>query len=444
MKQFFKLGKKVIDLEVPSPNPANALLIKTKISIIQKAKSEKSDYVTLIRNSGLKGVARETYIKFFRSRPQPLETLTLGTVIKKAGKFKNLKVGDKVLAKGDCADYIAVQEAQRVRSFADVISSKKPKTERLIWHTPADFSKTLKVSNKPLKKINVGLIGGSEFAKRHILPILDSIPAYNIHAISSSSPLNSKLIAEKFSANYCTTDYKTLLKDQDINLILIANKSNLHTKLISEATKHKKFVYVEKPIAINTNQYSHIKSLKKPQVLVGFNRRYAPFIKKLKQNLKNKPTTIFYKVNSEYIPKTHWINKDAGGRFINEACHMIDLITYLIPKPIKKMKSIRVGKKDNLKIVLTFKDKSQATLIYTTLANPFQPKEKLYVFQKGLSAKITDFKSMKLNKRTYQLPVKNKGHFEQFKKLSRSFPTTNFKEALKSTKLTLDALDKSS
>jgi predicted dehydrogenase len=70
-------------------------------------------------------------------------------------------------------------------------------------------------------------------------------------------------------------------------------------------------------------------------LLVGFNRRFAPFPKTLGISNRKSPTEplhVHYRVNAGFIPLNHWTQDPAigGGRIIGEACHFIDLITFLV------------------------------------------------------------------------------------------------------------------
>ena len=85
------------------------------------------------------------------------------------------------------------------------------------------------------KNINVAVIGAGGFAQAYHLPNLKKIPFYNIKAIVTRTGSNTKTIAEEYSAEYCTTDYKEVLRDKDINLVLIATRHNLHAPIIIEA-----------------------------------------------------------------------------------------------------------------------------------------------------------------------------------------------------------------
>ena len=72
--------------------------------------------------------------------------------------------------------------------------------------------------------------------------------------------------------------------------------------------------------------------------MVGFNRRFSPFIKDLKDKLDkiDKPKAFIYTCNAGSIDSNHWTQNKllGGGRLIGEACHFIDLLRFLAGRRI--------------------------------------------------------------------------------------------------------------
>jgi len=67
--------------------------------------------------------------------------------------------------------------------------------------------------------------------------------------------------------------------------------------------------------------------------MVGFNRRFAPQVQKMKALLDSvqTPKSFVMTVNAGEVPLHHW-TQDAqvgGGRIIGEGCHFIDLFALL-------------------------------------------------------------------------------------------------------------------
>ena len=110
----------------------------------------------------------------------------------------------------------------------------------------------------------------------------------------------------------------------------------MHSKMIIEALKLGKNVFVEKPLAINSTQLdSIVESIiqsNNGNIMVGFNRRFSPHITAIKDSLGDiGNVNIIATMNAGYLPKDHWTNnlEVGGGRIIGEACHLIDLCVFL-------------------------------------------------------------------------------------------------------------------
>ena len=135
-------------------------------------------------------------------------------------------------------------------------------------------------------KINVALIGAGSFAQASHLPNMNKINEYNLKSIVARTGSKAKQLAEKYGAEYVTTDYKEVIQDKNVNLVMITTRHNLHAPLIINAANQKKDIFVEKPIAMNYEDCKTIHdSVVKNNVnlTVGFNRRFSIFAQKAKK-----------------------------------------------------------------------------------------------------------------------------------------------------------------
>ncbi|MQY69636.1 MAG: zinc-binding dehydrogenase, partial [Firmicutes bacterium] len=152
--------------------------------------------------------------------------------------------------------------------------------------------------------LNVGLIGAGGFARGMHLPNLQKLAnLYSILGICDIDGVNAKNTAKRFKAKYCTTNYKDILKDEEIDLAMITLPHNLHAKVAIEAAKRGKAIFCEKPIALGERELDElVKTLKETKVpyLVGFNRRFSPFAKRMKELIQKRetPMIIDYQMNA--------------------------------------------------------------------------------------------------------------------------------------------------
>ena len=135
-----------------------------------------------------------------------------------------------------------------------------------------------------------------------------------------------------------------LLKDDDIDTIIITTRHDSHAKIVVESLNANKNIFIEKPLALNQGELDQIitayKKAKNPSLIVGFNRRFSPHIQSIKKSIhSNTPINIIATMNAGFIPKEHWVHdmEIGGGRIIGEACHYMDLCNYLTGSKIKSV-----------------------------------------------------------------------------------------------------------
>lgn len=279
-------------------------------------------------------------------------------------------------------------------------------------------------------KIRVGIIGAGSFIQTNHLANLLKLPdKYELIAIANGTPGSAKAVGEKYKCSYITTEYAELLNDPNIDAIIIGTRHNLHAKQVIDSINAGKHVLVEKPLALTLNEITEILAAyeKTPNLIVtvGFNRRYAPFIQRIKSIIDNcnEPVVMNYRVNAGFFPPEFWAQtpEEGGGRIIGEVCHFVDLLSYLAGSEIEKMYSTIVpinGKsiksQDNLSVSLSFKNGSIASLTYTSLGGKSMEKEKLEVFVNGKSYIVNDFYEFLTfdgPETNEKLKEKDKGHF---------------------------------
>ncbi|MCF8095922.1 MAG: hypothetical protein K9J79_11240 [Desulfobacteraceae bacterium] len=144
----------------------------------------------------------------------------------------------------------------------------------------------------------------------------------------------------------------------------------------------------------------------RPLLMVGFNRRFAPQIQKIKSLLEavQEPKSFIMTMNAGAIPADHWTQDPAvgGGRIIGEACHFIDLMRFLAGSGIVSMQGRCMGDapgvavvQDKASIVLGFADGSFGTIHYLANGHASFPKERVEVFCAGRVLQLDNFRRLK-------------------------------------------------
>ncbi len=237
----------------------------------------------------------------------------------------------------------------------------------------------------------IGIIGAGNYTSSMVVPCLNKAQA-KIKYIASAGGLNAKILAKKANAECATSDYHEILKDDEVDLVIVTTRHNLHAKMVLETLKANKSVFVEKPLCLNEEELDEIINTYKGvnegvTVNVGFNRRFSPFATKLKQLVGNGPKNIVATMNAGFIPADVWVHdlEVGGGRIIGEACHFIDLCSYIADSEVVAVCMNAMGENpeentDNATILLKYANGTNAVINYFANGSKSYAKERVEVF----------------------------------------------------------------
>ena len=301
--------------------------------------------------------------------------------------------------------------------------------------------KSIRLAETPAGQApNLGVVGAGNFARTMLLPHLKSA-GINLAGVATATGISAKDTAQKFGFDTCTTDYRELLADEKIDAVLVATRHDLHGPVVLDSLRAGKHVYTEKPLCLNENQLNEIAGAyaqavagPNPSVLtVGFNRRYAPLVVKMKEFFagRQEPMILHYRVNAGFMAKDSWYQdlKVGGGRVIGEVCHFIDTLQYLTgADPVSVYaRSIQSDNQattlaDNVIITLGFNDGSVASVTYLANGDPSFPKEYIEAFADRKVAVMDNFSSLTTmkggKKKTEKSVMQDKGHKAEMQALS--------------------------
>ncbi len=262
----------------------------------------------------------------------------------------------------------------------------------------------IEIGSRTEDLISVGWIGAGNYAVKSLIPNFKK-NGCNLEIIASKSGLTAAHNAKKFGFTSATNDTSSIFQSKKLNTIVITTTHDSHSQFIISALQANKHVFCEKPLCISIDQLRSIQEIKSQkrdlQLMIGFNRRFAPLIRDLKDELKllNASKTIIMTINAGQIDKSHWIHDPTvgGGRLIGEACHFIDLAIHLSGSKIIEYSINRTEPKlstevcDNFIINLKFEDGSICQINYLTHGSKIFPKERIEVFCEGRIYQINNF-----------------------------------------------------
>lgn len=259
-------------------------------------------------------------------------------------------------------------------------------------------------SRPPAGKAVVGFIGAGNYASRMLSPAFQAGGAV-LHSIASSGGVSGVVHGRRAGFAVAASDAGAVIRDAAINTVAIVTRHNSHARFTVEALRAGKNVFVEKPLAMNPDELKEIEAAYAASnrlLMVGFNRRFAPLVKKTKQLLASvrEPKSFIMLMNAGAIPPDHWTQDPevGGGRIIGEACHYIDLMRHLADSKITSVEARRMGNnsatsltEDKASITLGFEDGSFGTIHYLANGAASFPKERIEVFTAGRTLQLDNF-----------------------------------------------------
>ena len=284
------------------------------------------------------------------------------------------------------------------------------RTSTLEYPAPSGSKSRKEAEGRP---DGVAFIGSGNYATSVLIPAFKDAGA-RLTTVVSTGGVSGTHAARKFGFRRTTTDVESVFSDAHIDKVVIATRHDSHADLVVRALASGKHVFVEKPLALTQDEitsieHAHASSIAaghSPLLMVGFNRRFAPQIQKMKELLKGVtgPKVFVMTVNAGVIGPDHWTQdpKIGGGRIVGEACHFVDLLRSLADSPIADSSAVSIGSapgvdvtEDKASFTLCFEDGSMGTVLYLANGHKSFPKERLEVFAGGRILQLLNYRKLR-------------------------------------------------
>jgi polar amino acid transport system substrate-binding protein len=363
--------------------------------------------------------------------------------------------------------YVRWTEGRNMEAFAQLLAAKRIDVAALTTHTfPVDdgpkayelitgktgervvgvliqYSPTVErptvtipkvTSTASAKAVVLGVIGAGNYAQGVLLPLFKASADVTSRTVCTATGVKAQKVKEKFGFETCATDWHEVIADTAINTVLVATRHDLHAPIVCEALRAGKTVFVEKPLCLRGEQLDEIVKVinqtGNTRLLVGFNRRFAPFAAEARK--LSGPLVMRYRISVTPLPREHWVNNPdiGGGRILGEVCHFVDFLQFVSQSRPVSVFAQGFGA-DNVQVALRFADGSVGAVDYFDVADAALQKEYFEVFGGGQHLVVTDFR--------------DKGQAEEVRKFIAAVKTggpmpMGLEEIVNSTRATLAVL----
>ena len=193
-------------------------------------------------------------------------------------------------------------------------------------------------SNRP---ISVGIIGAG-YGLTSLLPVLGLIPDYKVVCVATKPGINENSNIEASPSNevFFTTP-KDLIRNSEIEVVIIASPPSTHEEYAIAALAAGKHVYCEKPVGLNfasTWRILQASVQSKKICTVGYQFRFDPMIRWLKHQILSNEIGEVIRVEIQWetsgasrTPKLSWRNKlNSGGGVLRDfGSHVFDYLSFI-------------------------------------------------------------------------------------------------------------------
>lgn len=189
--------------------------------------------------------------------------------------------------------------------------------------------------------LKIGIIGLGDIAQKAYLPVLSS-KDLEIHLFTRNQERLAQ-IGKQYRINSLHPSLESIL-ESGIKGAFVHTATESHESIIEQLLRHNIHVYVDKPITYDYASSRKLIALAESRglnLMVGFNRRYAPAYRELKQ-VEN-PNMIILQKNRHSLPG------DIRTFVFDDFIHVIDTMRYLFTLPLKEV-LVRGMKRDGLLI----------------------------------------------------------------------------------------------
>lgn len=246
----------------------------------------------------------------------------------------------------------------------------------------------------------IGIVGAGQFASAVLLPALRTVQGVELSAVATASGATADAVARAHGIPRAASSAADVIAADDVDVVVVATRHDSHADLVSASLAAGKPCFVEKPLSIDAAGLDRVLAAMEARpglVCVGFNRRFSPATQALREQFvrRTSPCHAYYRVNAGRLPDAHWTldPEIGGGRIVGEACHMLDLIAYVIGAPIVRVQAEPLPP-DGASALLRFGDGSTAVLDYVTRGAASLPKEHLSVHWEGVTYELDDFREV--------------------------------------------------
>ena len=249
------------------------------------------------------------------------------------------------------------------------------------------------------KRLAIGFIGAGNYASSMLLPHLAQLPNAQLTHVATTRSLSAVNAQRRFGFTTASTSTQAVLDDESLDAIFIVTRHATHAALVCRALETGKAVFVEKPLALTGEELDQITEViaktGNDRLMVGFNRRFAPMLTKMKADLgpASSGAATRYLVSAGPLAANSWYrNEGEGSRFTGEGGHFLDTLSWWTDSLPEEVYAVGGPDANDVQVTVRFGNGASGVVSYLTGGNVRFPKETLDATGGGRSARLDNFR----------------------------------------------------
>jgi len=186
-----------------------------------------------------------------------------------------------------------------------------------------------------LKRIRIGLLGAGRIGAMHAAN-LTAHPRYELKMVYDADSAAAQAVAAKRSGVAVATSENQVFESAELDAVLIASPTVTHCDFIERAVNVGKAALCEKPLAPDSAAARQCRANLSPDrapIQIGFNRRFDPSHRKLRESVKAnfKLEKLLIISRDPGLPPLDYL-KASGGLFKDMMIHDFDMARSILPE----------------------------------------------------------------------------------------------------------------
>jgi myo-inositol 2-dehydrogenase/D-chiro-inositol 1-dehydrogenase len=189
--------------------------------------------------------------------------------------------------------------------------------------------------------VQIGLIGSQFISSIHAESLRHCAQA-RLAAVASPTPGNAAAFAARFGIPHSFTDYRDLLAQPEIQMIVVGVPNHLHCEVVLAAAAAGKHIVIEKPLCLNLAEADRmLAACREHRVKLMYAEElcFAPKYVRLKKLLDSgalgQPTLLKQSEKHDGPHADHFwdVTRSGGGVTMDMGCHAIEFFRWMLGRP---------------------------------------------------------------------------------------------------------------